>query len=69
MVSVVHEDDNVFLQVSNPRFSAYCATNKNVRYTLDNVLELCRNYVAYSIFHSTFIPTMKQLVEVASVFE
>jgi hypothetical protein len=75
MVSVVHGGDNCFLQVSNLRLSAYRAANKDIRYTLDQFLKLRRNYVAYSIFYSTFIPTiagrklMKQLVEDTSVIE
>jgi hypothetical protein len=54
---------------------AYRCANKDVRYSLDNFLEMRRNFVAYSVFHSTFIPTivgrslMKKLVEDNNVFK
>jgi hypothetical protein len=54
---------------------AYRSANKDVRYTLANFLEMRRNVAAYSVFYSTFIPTMvgrslmKKLVEDDSVLE
>jgi hypothetical protein len=54
--------------------SAYCTANADVRYTLDNFLEMRRNYAAYSVFYSTFLPAivgrvlMKRLVADAHTF-
>jgi hypothetical protein len=55
---------------------AYRSANKDVRYSLDKFLEMCRNTAAYSVlFYSTFILTivgrslMKKLVEDDIVFE
>jgi hypothetical protein len=54
---------------------AYRYANQDVRYSLDKFLEMHRNTAAYSVFYSTFIPTivgrslMKKLVEDVSVFE
>jgi hypothetical protein len=49
--------------------------NLDVRYTLDDFLEMQRNYAAYSVFYSTFVPTivgrqlMKKLVADENTFK
>jgi hypothetical protein len=54
---------------------AYRSANIGARYSLDKFLEMRWNSAAYSVFYSTFIPTivgrslMKKLVEDDSVFE
>jgi hypothetical protein len=56
---------------------AYRSANKDIRYTLDQFLEMHRKYAAYSVFYSTcsFIlmivgrSLMKKLVEDYNIFE
>jgi hypothetical protein len=49
--------------------------NLDIRYTLDDFLEMRRNYAAYSVFYSTFVPAivgrhlMKKLVTDKHTFE
>jgi hypothetical protein len=44
---------------------AYCTANLDIRYIVNDFLEMRRTYAAYSVFYSTFVPTIvgRQLVK------